>query len=187
MARIPPGGTIVLLGPSGAGKSTLVNAMVGRDVQQTGEVRSGDCKGKHTTTARELVPLFNGTVLMDTPGMRGFGLFDAGEGLDGMFADVEGTAAGCRFADCAHGLQPGCAVCDAIDNGALPQRRWNSYLKMQRELAALARRSDIAAQRAYHREWHQKVVSAGKSQRWAEREASERGSRTGGKDRTRKR
>ncbi|WJH24592.1 ribosome small subunit-dependent GTPase A [Pseudarthrobacter defluvii] len=187
MSRIPPAGTIVLLGPSGAGKSTLINALVGREVQQTGEVRSGDFKGKHTTTSRELVPLANGTVLMDTPGVRGFGLFDAGEGLGGMFGDVEELAAGCRFADCGHGNEPGCAVREAIDSGVLAERRWNSYLKMQRELAALARRSDVAAQRAYHREWHQKVVTAGKSQRWAEREASERGNRNVGKDRKRKR
>ncbi|MDQ0771239.1 ribosome biogenesis GTPase [Pseudarthrobacter defluvii] len=181
MSRIPPGGTIVLLGPSGAGKSTLINALVGREVQPTGEVRSGDFKGKHTTTSRELVPLSNGTVLMDTPGVRGFGLFDAEEGLGGMFGDIQELAAGCRFTDCAHGNEPGCAVREAIDGGVLTERRWNSYLKMQRELAALARRSDVAAQRAYHREWHQKVVSAGKSQRWAEREASERQERSGGK------
>jgi ribosome biogenesis GTPase len=181
MSRIPPGGTIVLLGPSGAGKSTLINALVGREVQQTGAVRSGDFKGKHTTTARELVPLSNGTVLMDTPGVRGFGLFDAGEGLGGMFGDVEELAANCRFTDCAHGTEPGCAVREAIDSGDLAERRWNSYLKMQRELAALARRADVAAQRAYYREWHQKVVTAGKSQRWAEREASERQERSGGK------
>jgi ribosome biogenesis GTPase len=187
LARIPAGGTIVFLGPSGAGKSTLVNALVGREVQQTGAVRSGDFKGRHTTTARELVPLSNGTVLMDTPGVRGFGLFDAGEGLGGMFGDVEELAAGCRFADCGHGNEPGCAVREAIGTGALTLRRWNSYQKMQRELAALARRSDVAAQRAYHREWHQKVVSGEKSQRWAEREAAERGNRTGGKDRKRKR
>ncbi|MFF1882201.1 ribosome small subunit-dependent GTPase A [Pseudarthrobacter sp. NPDC058196] len=186
IGRIPAGGTIVLLGPSGAGKSTLINALAGREVQQTGAVRSGDFKGKHTTTARELVPLSNGTVLMDTPGVRGFGLFDAGEGLGGMFGDVEELAAGCRFADCAHGSEPGCAVREAIDGGVLEERRWNSYLKMQRELAALARRSDVAAQRAYHREWQQKVVSAGKSQRSAEREAFERGSRNAGKGRNRK-
>ncbi|MBT2564899.1 ribosome small subunit-dependent GTPase A [Arthrobacter sp. ISL-85] len=187
MSRIPPGGTIVLLGPSGAGKSTLINALVGGEVQQTGEVRSGDFKGKHTTTSRELVPLSNGTVLMDTPGVRGFGLFDAGEGLGGMFADVEELASGCRFTDCAHGNEPGCAVREAIDHGVLEERRWNSYLKMQRELAALARRSDVAAQRAYHREWHQKVVSAGKSQRWAEREASEREDGAATKNRKRRR
>ncbi|WP_045732594.1 ribosome small subunit-dependent GTPase A [Pseudarthrobacter chlorophenolicus] len=183
MAHIPAGGTIVLLGPSGAGKSTLINALVGREVQHTGEVRSGDFKGKHTTTSRELVPLANGTVLMDTPGVRGFGLFDAEDGMGEMFGDVEELAARCRFADCGHGNEPGCAVREAIEDGLLTERRWHSYLKMQREIAALARRSDVAAQRAYYREWHQKVVSVGKSQRWAEREVAERQEKAGGKRR----
>ena len=183
LAHIPAGGTIVLLGPSGAGKSTLINALVGREVQHTGEVRSGDFKGKHTTTSRELVPLANGTVLMDTPGVRGFGLFDAEDGLGEMFGDVEELAGTCRFSDCGHGNEPGCAVREAIDDGVLPERRWKSYLKMQRELAALARRSDVAAQRAYYREWHQKVVSVGKSQRWAEREVAEQREKAGGKRR----
>ncbi|MFF1254879.1 ribosome small subunit-dependent GTPase A [Pseudarthrobacter sp. NPDC058329] len=182
-AHIPAGGTIVLLGPSGAGKSTLINAMVGREVQHTGEVRSGDFKGKHTTTSRELVPLPNGTVLMDTPGVRGFGLFDAEDGIGEMFGDVEALASQCRFADCAHQSEPGCAVREAIASGMLEERRWHNYLKLQRELAALARRSDAAAQRAYQREWHQKVVAAGKSQRLAERETAERKDRSGRKRR----
>jgi ribosome biogenesis GTPase len=183
LAHIPAGGTIVLLGPSGAGKSTLINAMVGRDVQDTGEVRAGDFKGKHTTTSRELVPLRNGTVLMDTPGVRGFGLFDAEDGIGEMFGDVEELAGRCRFSDCAHQGEPGCAVQEAIAGGVLEERRWHNYLKLQRELAALARRSDAAAERAYQREWHQKVVSAGKSQRWAERETAERKDRSGRKRR----
>ncbi|WP_420867170.1 ribosome small subunit-dependent GTPase A [Arthrobacter nitrophenolicus] len=187
LQHIPPGGTIVLLGPSGAGKSTLINALVGREVQHTGPVRSGDFKGKHTTTSRELVPLANGTVLMDTPGVRGFGLFDAEDGMEDMFGDVEELAAGCRFSDCSHQGEPGCAVQEALADGSLPERRWHSYLKLQRELAALARRSSVAAQRAYQREWHQKVVSAGKSQRWAERDLAERQDRAGGKDRKRRR
>jgi ribosome biogenesis GTPase / thiamine phosphate phosphatase len=183
LAHIPAGGTIVLLGPSGAGKSTLINAMVGRHVQHTGEVRSGDFKGKHTTTSRELVPLPNGAVLMDTPGVRGFGLFDAGDGIGEMFGDVEALAGRCRFSDCAHQGEPGCAVQEAIADGVLAERRWHNYQKLQRELAALARRSDAAAQRAYQREWHQKVVAAGKSQRSAEREAVERKERPGRKRR----
>lgn len=187
LQHIPPGGTIVLLGPSGAGKSTLINALVGREVQHTGPVRSGDFKGKHTTTSRELVPLANGTVLMDTPGVRGFGLFDAEDGMEDMFGDVEELAAGCRFSDCSHQGEPGCAVQEALADGSLPERRWHSYLKLQRELAALARRSSVAAQRAYQREWHQKVVSAGKSQRWAERDLAERQDRAGGKNRKRRR
>ena len=157
--------------------------MVGREVQNTGEVRTGDFKGKHTTTSRELVPLPNGTVLMDTPGVRGFGLFDAEDGLGEMFGDVEELAGQCRFADCAHQGEPGCAVQEAIADGGLEERRWHNYLKLQRELAALARRGDAAAQRAYQREWHQKVVTAGKSQRWAERETAERKDRAGRKRR----
>jgi ribosome biogenesis GTPase / thiamine phosphate phosphatase len=187
LACIPAGGTIVLLGPSGAGKSTLINAMVGSGVQHTGEVRAGDHKGKHTTTSRELVPLPNGTVLMDTPGVRGFGLFDAEDGLGEMFVDVEGLAGQCRFSDCAHQGEPGCAVQAAIADGVLEERRWHNYLKLQRELAALARRSDAAAQRAHQREWHQKVVAAGKSQRSAERETAERKEASGSKGRTRRR
>ncbi|WP_350004190.1 ribosome small subunit-dependent GTPase A [Pseudarthrobacter sp. WHRI 8279] len=186
LAHIPAGGTIVLLGPSGAGKSTLINALVGREVQHTGEVRSGDFRGKHTTTSRELVPLPNGTVLMDTPGVRGFGLFDAEDGMGGMFDDIEALAGRCRFSDCAHQGEPGCAVQEAIAVGALEERRWHNYLKLQRELAALARRHDAAAQRAYQREWHQKVVMAGRSQRSAERglhEQQDRQDRAGRKRR----
>jgi ribosome biogenesis GTPase len=120
---------------------------------------------------------------MDTPGVRGFGLFDAEDGIGEMLGDVEALASECRFSDCAHQGEPGCAVQAAIDDGLLEERRWHNYLKMQRELAALARRSDTAAQRAYQREWHQKVVSAGKSQRWAERETAERRDRPGRKRR----
>ncbi|WP_285241259.1 ribosome small subunit-dependent GTPase A [Pseudarthrobacter sp. MEB009] len=183
LSHLPGGRTIVLLGPSGAGKSTLINALAGSQVQHTGEVRSGDFKGKHTTTARELVPLPNGAVLMDTPGVRGFGLFDAADGLGEMFGDVAELAGSCRFADCAHRTEPGCAVQAALADGSLAERRWLSYGKMQRELAALARRSDVAAQRAYYREWHQKVVSAGTSQRSAERGLAERQERSSGKNR----
>jgi ribosome biogenesis GTPase len=174
LGHLPPQGTLVLLGPSGAGKSTLINALVGHHVQHTGEVRTGDFKGKHTTTSRELVPLPTGGVLMDTPGVRVFGLFDACDGLGEMFGDVEELAGLCRFSDCAHQKEPGCAVQAALADGTLGERRWRSYVKLERELAALARRTDAAARRAYQREWHQKVVVAGKSQRSAERENSER-------------
>jgi ribosome biogenesis GTPase len=174
LAHLPPRSTLVLLGPSGAGKSTLINAIVGHNVQHTGEVRPGDFRGKHTTTSRELVPLADGTVLMDTPGVRGFGLFDADDGMEQMFGDVEELAGLCRFSDCAHQQEPGCAVQAALSDGTLEDRRWNNYRKLQREMAALARRKDAAASRAYHREWHQKVAGAGKSQRSAERSRSER-------------
>jgi ribosome biogenesis GTPase len=173
LGHVPPGGTLVLLGPSGAGKSTLINALVGRHAQDVGPVRSGDGKGRHTTTARELVPLPGGAVLMDTPGVRGFGLFDADDGMDEMFGDLEELFRRCRFGDCAHDREPGCAVQAALAEGTLERRRWESYLKLQRELAALNRRHDAAARRAYQREWHQKVVVAGKSQRAAERYGQE--------------
>jgi ribosome biogenesis GTPase len=173
LAQLPPGGTLVLLGPSGAGKSTLINALVGFEAQQTGEVRAGDGKGRHTTTARELVPLPGGAVLMDTPGVRGFGLFDADDGMEEMFGDLEELFGRCRFSDCAHNREPGCAVRAALADGSLEDRRWASYLKLQRELSALARRHDAAARRAYQREWHQKIAAAGQSQRAAERHRHE--------------
>jgi len=181
LGHLPDGGTIVLLGPSGAGKSTLINALVGSEVQETGSVRAGDGKGRHTTTAGELVPLPGGSVLMDTPGVRGYGLFDAENGMDEVFGDLAELFEHCRFADCAHGREPGCAVQAALAGGDLEERRWASYLKMQRELAALARRHDAAARRSYQREWHQKVVVASRSQRAAERDRYEQGNKKGGK------
>jgi ribosome biogenesis GTPase / thiamine phosphate phosphatase len=188
MRHVPDGATLVLLGPSGAGKSTLINALAGHDVQQTGAVRAGDGKGKHTTTSRELVPLPGGAVLMDTPGVRGFGLFDAEDGMEEMFGDLEELFAQCRFADCAHQAEPGCAVQQALADQTLEPRRWASYLKLQRELAALNRKHDAAARRAYQREWHQKVMSADRGQRAVERykhdQAAERSGR-GGKRRKR--
>ncbi|MFJ5954840.1 ribosome small subunit-dependent GTPase A [Paenarthrobacter sp. NPDC092416] len=183
LQHIPAGSTLVFLGPSGAGKSTLINALIGHEVQQTGAVRAGDGKGKHTTTSRELVPLPGGAVLMDTPGVRGFGLFDADNGMEEMFGDLDELFARCRFADCAHQAEPGCAVQEALAEESLDPRRWASYLKLQRELAALNRKHDAAARRAYQREWHQKVVSAERGQRAVERykhdQAEERAARSG--------
>lgn len=181
--RLPAGSTLVLLGPSGAGKSTLINALVGYQAQDTGEVRAGDGKGRHTTTARELVPLPGGAVLMDTPGVRGFELFDAEGGMGEMFGDLEELMEACRFSDCAHDREPGCAVQAALDDGTLDNRRWANYLRLQRDLAALNRRHDAAARRAYQREWHQKVVAAGKSQRSAERYGHEKSVEREGKSR----
>ena len=108
---------------------------------------------------------------MDTPGVRGFGLFDAETGMAAMFGDLEELFAQCRFSDCAHGREPGCAVQAALAAGSLDERRWESYQKLQRELAALARRHDAAARRAYSREWHQQISAAGKSQRSAARDS----------------
>ncbi|MGH3392100.1 MAG: ribosome small subunit-dependent GTPase A [Actinomadura sp.] len=135
-------GTVVLIGPSGAGKSTLGNALLGDDLLATGAVRAADGRGRHTTVRRELLPLPGGGVLIDTPGLRGIGLFDASEGLRQTFADIEELAAGCRFADCAHQSEPGCAVLAALADGTLPQRRMDSYRKLLRENEWAASRED---------------------------------------------
>ena len=115
----------MLLGPSGAGKSTLVNALLGSDRQATGAVREGDGRGRHTTVARELIALPGGALVIDTPGLREVGLWEPAS-----FADVDALAADCRFADCAHAGEPGCAVRDAVDDDRL-----ESWRKLQREQA----------------------------------------------------
>jgi ribosome biogenesis GTPase len=139
-----PNRTVALLGLSGAGKSTLVNHLCERDVLATQDVRR-DGKGRHTTTHRELVLLPGGGVMLDTPGMRGMLLWEADEGLEQTFSDVEALAGRCRFSDCSHEGEPGCAVMAAIRDGSLPQERLVSYRKLQRELEMLARRQDHLA------------------------------------------
>jgi ribosome biogenesis GTPase len=147
-ALIGAGRTLALLGPSGAGKSTLVNALVGAYAMAIQQVRRVDGKGRHTTTYRALVPLPDGGSVIDTPGLRAVGLLDGAEGLDRTFADVAELVAACRFADCGHRTEPGCAVRAALDSGELAPRRWESWRKLQRELAYEARRKDarLAAQ-----------------------------------------
>ncbi|WP_299535840.1 ribosome small subunit-dependent GTPase A [uncultured Streptomyces sp.] len=135
-------GTVVLLGPSGAGKSTLGNRLLGEDLLATGTVRGSDGKGRHTTAWRELLPLPHGGVLLDTPGLRGVGLPDAGEGLEQTFAEITEWADGCRFTDCAHTGEPDCAVLAAVEDGRLTRRRLDSYHRLQRENAHAASRTD---------------------------------------------
>ncbi|GAA0339112.1 ribosome small subunit-dependent GTPase A [Actinoallomurus spadix] len=135
-------GTIVLLGPSGAGKSTLGNALLGADLLATGEVRARDGKGRHTTVHRELIRLPGGGVLIDTPGLRAVGLHDSRSGIEQVFAEIEDLAADCRFSDCGHVSEPGCAVRAAITAGDLPQRRLDSYRKLLRESDWAASRED---------------------------------------------
>ncbi|SFC38647.1 ribosome small subunit-dependent GTPase A [Streptomyces aidingensis] len=154
LAAALAGVTSVLVGVSGAGKSTLVNALTGRtgeEAQRVREVRGTDGRGRHTTTTRDLLPLPGGGVLIDTPGLRGVGLWDAGEGVHRAFADIEELAAGCRFTDCAHRTEPDCAVLAAVADGRLGERRLESYRKLLRENARLAARADArlrAGQRA---------------------------------------
>ncbi len=138
--------TAVLLGESGAGKSTLANALVGEDLQATAEVRSGDAKGRHTTVTRDLIPVPSGGVLIDTPGLRGLGLWDAGDGLALAFEDIGDAAADCKFRDCRHESEPGCAVRAAVEAGDIDADRFERYLGLRDESdAADDRRADIAA------------------------------------------
>ncbi|GAA2684817.1 MULTISPECIES: ribosome small subunit-dependent GTPase A [Actinosynnema] len=134
--------TAVLVGPSGAGKSTLVNALLGHDALATGEVRASDGKGRHTTVRRELHALPGGGVLIDTPGLRAVGLHDADEGVRQVFAEVEELARSCRFADCGHVAEPGCAVLAAVADGELERRRVDSLHELRRENEWLASRTD---------------------------------------------
>jgi ribosome biogenesis GTPase / thiamine phosphate phosphatase len=151
---VTAGTTMVLLGASGAGKSTLVNALAGAEVMVTQEIRDVDGKGRHTTTHRELVVLPSGAVVIDTPGLRGVALHgDAEEGLARAFSDVEDLASGCRFADCGHVSEPGCAVTASIEAGDLPADRLESWRRLQRELAYQARRTDTRLQAAEKAKW----------------------------------
>jgi ribosome biogenesis GTPase len=139
--HLRPGQTVALLGSSGVGKSTLVNRLAGRELLATQEIRS-DGRGRHTTTHRELVPLPSGALLLDTPGMRELQLWADEEVLDSTFAEIAELAAECRFSDCSHEHEPGCAVKAAIADGSLPRERFASYRKLQREIRALEIRKD---------------------------------------------
>jgi ribosome biogenesis GTPase / thiamine phosphate phosphatase len=153
-ARIPAGATAVLLGSSGVGKSTLVNLWLGEEVMVTRETREDDDEGRHTTTVRQLLVLPGGGLVIDTPGLRELQLWDVGSaGLEATFADVEELAADCRFADCSHVHEPGCAVLGAVESGELPQERLASWRKLQRELLAIAMRHDAVLRKEEVRKW----------------------------------
>ncbi|HEY9474863.1 MAG TPA: ribosome small subunit-dependent GTPase A [Mycobacteriales bacterium] len=147
--HLTPGRTMVLLGASGVGKSSLVNALAGTDLLPVAAIRA-DGRGRHTTTARELAVLPGLGVLIDTPGIRGVQPWDSADGLEHTFADVEELATRCRFVDCGHAGEPGCAVTEAIADGRLAEARLASYVKLRREAAWLRSRYD-ARQRAEQR------------------------------------
>jgi ribosome biogenesis GTPase len=149
---VQPGRTAVLLGSSGVGKSSLLNRLAGRELMRTAEV-AADGTGRHTTTHRELLRLPSGGLVIDTPGLRELQLFEGD--LSAAFSDVEELAADCRFRDCAHQREPGCAVLAAVDNGVLELDRLRSWRKLQRELASIAARADKRLHAERKRRWKQ--------------------------------
>jgi len=156
LAETLSGGTSVLLGQSGAGKSTLANALLGEEIMEVQATRDMDGKGRHTTTTRNLLALPGGGVLIDTPGLRGVGLWDAETGVGQVFSEIEDLAAECRFQDCAHDAEPGCAVRAAVEDGELPQRRLESYRKLLRENQWIVAKTDARVRAELRREWKRK-------------------------------
>jgi ribosome small subunit-dependent GTPase A len=159
-ALLGPGRTAAMVGPSGVGKSSLANALAGETLAVTREIRESDGRGRHTTTARELHLLPGGWLLIDTPGMRELGLYDDAEGVDVAYADVAQLAGECRFRDCAHRTEPGCAVAAAIDDGRLDPARFTAWRKLQSEAHRQLLRVDArarAAERARLRSFHRAV------------------------------
>ncbi len=154
-ALLAPGTTAAILGSSGVGKSTLVNTLADEEILATSKTRA-DGKGRHTTTRRELVRLPWGALLIDTPGIRELQLWVVDEGLDETFPDVVDLFGGCRFNDCMHGAEPGCAVKQAVADGSLAQDRWDSYLALEAELAHLGRRLDTRVANEERRLWRQR-------------------------------
>lgn len=152
---LAPGTTLVLLGSSGVGKSTIVNRLMHRAIQETKEVRESDSRGRHTTTARELLRLPGGALLIDTPGLRELQLWDADEGVSRVFTDIESLAAECRFTNCRHENEPGCAVREAIAAGALDAARLENWRKLLREQAFLRQRIDPEARKEQREHWKQ--------------------------------
>ena len=159
-ALVDGNATLALLGSSGAGKSSLVNALAGVELLDVQDIRE-DGKGRHTSVRRELIALPQGGVVIDTPGLRGIGLQESGEGLAAAFPDITALAEHCKFKDCSHVMEPECAVRAALDDGSLPYRRYDSWVKLQREAAYMARRADVRLRTEMKKEW----VRASKSYR----------------------
>jgi ribosome biogenesis GTPase len=138
---LQPGRTVVFLGMSGVGKSSLLNALAGEELMKVSGIREDDARGHHTTTHRQLFRLPMGALIIDTPGMRELGLWDAGAGIDASFSDVEAIVARCRFSDCRHDTEPGCAVKQALSDGMLTREQWEAYCAQKQEAAFVRRRT----------------------------------------------
>jgi ribosome biogenesis GTPase len=147
------GQTVVLVGSSGVGKSTIINRLLGREAMPTREVRHKDDRGRHTTTHRQLFKLPDGGLLIDNPGIRELQMWSADEGLPSSFEDIYALADRCRFRDCSHHGEPGCAVREAVEEGALPEERLNNYRNLMKELQYLAVKQDEGAMRAERKKW----------------------------------
>lgn len=159
-AYIQPAQTAILLGSSGVGKSTLTNKLLGRDAQQTNEVRASDDSGKHTTVHRELFLLPNEGILIDSPGIRELQLWGSEEELDENFDDVAALAAQCKYTTCQHGSEEGCAIRPALQSGALDEKHYRNYLKMKKELSSLAEKKIVRARLENARPYRQKNKNA---------------------------
>ncbi|EMV4675415.1 ribosome small subunit-dependent GTPase A, partial [Listeria monocytogenes] len=150
---LKPNSTLILLGSSGVGKSSFINSLAGTNLMKTAGIREDDSKGKHTTTHREMHLLSNGWIVIDTPGMREFGVGFNQAGLETTFSDVEELAEGCRFHDCSHTQEPNCAVQAALEDGTLTMQHYENWLKLQREMAYHARKNSPALARQERDRW----------------------------------
>jgi ribosome biogenesis GTPase len=158
-----PARTFALLGSSGAGKSTLVNRLAGRTLMPTGDLRR-DGRGRHTTRHRQLLVLPDGAILVDSPGLRELQVWEGD--VDSAFSDVADLAAQCRFTDCGHETEPGCAVREALEEGALTPERWASYRKLQRELRSIEARSNVRVRRELKRRWRARARETRRARRY---------------------
>jgi ribosome biogenesis GTPase / thiamine phosphate phosphatase len=159
---LKPRKTVVFLGSSGVGKSTLLNTLAGEDIMAVNEIREDDSKGRHTTSGRQLIMLKNGVMIIDTPGMRELGMWDVSSGLGEAFNDVESFFGKCKFSDCRHQGEPGCAVREAISNGEFSEERWNSYLQLKHEAKYSEDKTNYMREK---QQWHKSIAKWNKQKK----------------------